>query len=367
MFVTDLIAPRKDPQAIHIVTALGSSEEKGASFVRKIWKDSQTTRPQIYNQYQSVYNDKNVDIVYIGTPHAMHKQNCLDAIEAGKSVLCEKPFTINEREAQEVIDAARAKGVFIMEGLANTIAIINARSIDTNFFALKLAVWTRFFPLMQSLHDHLYVKRSIGKIHRVFIDFGLDMPLSELPATSRLKDPALGAGALLDIGIYPLTYASLVMGAGKLGKEYPDPKVTSVLTLVDGIDESNAVILRYEAQDATAICTSTLSFRTPEKFARIEGSEGIITIFGVAASCPRAFKLKRTCAGNNQSEKEVFRFDHPPGTTGFIYEADAVARDIAHGRMESETMPLDETLRMLRLMDAIRRDGGLVYAQDEAK
>ncbi|KAE8334984.1 hypothetical protein BDV24DRAFT_169670 [Aspergillus arachidicola] len=345
MFVTDLIAPRKDPQAIHIVTALGSSsEEKGASFVRNIWKDSQATRPQIYDQYQSVYNDKNVDIVYIGTPHAMHKQNCLDAIEEGKSVLCEKPFTINEREAQEVIDAARAKGVFIME-----------------------AVWTRFFPLMQSLHDHLYVKRSIGKIHRVFIDFGLDMPLSELPATSRLKDPALGAGALLDIGIYPLTYASLVMGAGKLGKEYPDPKVTSVLTLVDGIDESNAVILRYEAQDATAICTSTLSFRTPEKFARIEGSEGIITIFGVAASCPRVFKLKRTCAGDNQSEKEVFRFDHPPGTTGFIYEADAVARDIAHGRMESETMPLDETLRMLRLMDAIRRDGGLVYAQDEAK
>ncbi|KAB8223915.1 NAD(P)-binding protein [Aspergillus novoparasiticus] len=345
MFVTDLIAPRTDPQAIHIITALGSSsEEKGASFVRKIWKDSQANRPQIYDQYQSVYNDKNVDIVYIGTPHAMHKQNCLDAIEAGKSVLCEKPFTINEHDAQEVIDAARAKGVFIME-----------------------AVWTRFFPLMKSLHDHLYVKRSIGKIHRVFIDFGLDMPLSELPATSRLKDPALGAGALLDIGIYPLTYASLVMGAGKLGKEYPDPKVVSVLNLVDGIDESNAVILRYEAQNATAICTSTLSFRTPEKFARIEGSEGTITIFGVAASCPRVFKLKRTCAGDNQSEKEVFRFDHPPGTTGFIYEADAVARDIAHGRMESETMPLDETLRMLRLMDTIRRDGGLVYAQDEAK
>ncbi|KAB8266846.1 NAD(P)-binding protein [Aspergillus minisclerotigenes] len=327
-FVTDLIAPRTDPQAIHIVTTLGSSsEENGVFFVRKIWKDSQATRPQIYDQYQSVYNDKNVDIVYIGTPHAMHKQNCLDAIEAGKSVLGEKPFTINERESQEVIDAARAKG-------------------------------TRFFPLMQSLHDHLYVKRSIGKIHRVFIDFGLDMPLLELPATSRLKDPALGAGALLDIGIYPLTYASLVMGVGKLGKEYPDPKVASVLTLVDEIDESNAVILRYEAQDATAICTSTLSFRTPEKSTRIEGSEGTITIFGVAASCPREVKLKRTCAGDNQSEKEVFRFDHPPGTTGFIYEADAVARDIAHGRMESETMPLDETLRMLRLMDTIRRDGG---------
>lgn len=191
------------------------------------------------------------------------------------------------------------------------------------------------------------------------------MPILDLPANSRLKDPALGAGALLDIGIYSLTYASLVMGIGKLGKEHPQPNVASILNLVDGIDESNVVILRYEEQKATAICTSTLGFKSPEDFARIEGSEGTITLFGDGASCPSGFRLRRTRAGSKQSAEQTFKFSHPAGTTGFFYEADAVAMDIANGRMENETMPLDETLRILRLMDTIRRDGGLVYPQDQ--
>ena len=81
-----------------------------------MWKDSTVSKPQLYDNYHSVSNDSNVQIVYVGTPHVLHKQNSLDAIAAGKHVLCEKPFTINEKDAKEVIDAARQKGVFIMEG-----------------------------------------------------------------------------------------------------------------------------------------------------------------------------------------------------------------------------------------------------------
>lgn len=118
MFVKDLLAPRSSPTK-HTIAALGSSSlEKGNAFVEKSWQIApDQPKPAVYADYQGVYKDASVDIVYIGTPHSLHKANCLDAIAAGKHVLCEKPFTINEREAQEVVDAARAKGVFVMEGV----------------------------------------------------------------------------------------------------------------------------------------------------------------------------------------------------------------------------------------------------------
>lgn len=217
---------------------------------------------------------------------------------------------------------------------------------------------------MQSLDEQLHIKKTIGNIQRVFVDFGIAIPLSELPADSRLKNPALGAGALLDIGIYSLTYASIILGTGRLGNEHPQPKVASTLDVVNGIDESNVVVLSYDEPKATAICTSTIKNKSSEDFARIEGSEGTITIFGIAASCPSGFRISRTGSDETQIE-QVFKFDHPPGTVGFFYEADAVAIDVINGRKESGTMPLDETLRMLRLMDSIRADGGLVYPQDQ--
>lgn len=125
MFVKDLVAPRPDAKAQHTVVAVGSSSlEKGNGFVDKAWvsenKPSSTQQwPTVYADYHGVYNDPNVDIVYVGTPHSLHKQNCLDAIAAGKHVLCEKPLTINEREAKELVTAARAKGVFLMEGMSS--------------------------------------------------------------------------------------------------------------------------------------------------------------------------------------------------------------------------------------------------------
>lgn len=118
MFVTDLLAPRSAP-AKHTIAALGSSSlEKGNTFVEKLWDNApKQPRPVVYADYQGVYDDDSVDIVYIGTPHSLHKANCLDAIAAGKHVLCEKPFTINAKETEEIIDMARKKGVFIMEGM----------------------------------------------------------------------------------------------------------------------------------------------------------------------------------------------------------------------------------------------------------
>ncbi|EOO01320.1 putative dimeric dihydrodiol dehydrogenase protein [Phaeoacremonium minimum UCRPA7] len=352
MFTQDILAARPDAPAKHTVVALGSSSlEKGSAFVDKVWeKTPKQPRPQVYADYQGVYDDPNVDVVYVGTPHSLHKKNCLDAIAAGKHVLCEKPFTINEKEAREVVDAARHKGVFVME-----------------------AVWTRFFPLFKALHEEIIVKKSIGEVQRFFIDFGNKMPLDTLPSNSRLKDPALGAGALLDIGVYTLTYASIILGDWKVGKQHPGPiKVTSSLDIVNGIDEANVVVLDYqstnEASKKTAICTSTFRLRGAEDFARIEGSKGSIIIFGLGVSVPGGFRcikgLRPGFGEIDERSEKVFTVEKPEGTVGFFWEADAVAEDIAHGRNENAIIPLDETLRMMRLMDGIRREAGLIYPQD---
>ncbi|KKK24344.1 hypothetical protein AOCH_005461 [Aspergillus ochraceoroseus] len=322
MFVQDLLAPRADAPARHIVSSIGSSSvEKANAFIDKMWKASAEPRPSPYGTYQEVYNDPNVDIVYIGTPHVLHKQNCLDAIAAGKNVLCEKPFAMNEREAQEIVDAAKNRGVFIME-----------------------AMWTKFFPVVQALYDHIYVKKSIGQVRRAFVDFGSSMDFDAIPGDSRLKDPKLGAGAILDIGIYTLTYASIIMGEGKLGDEHPHPKISSSMEIINGVDESDSVILTYDAGAAR---------RLPE---------GSITVFSdIGPSCPKGFRVTR-----EGEEPVVYRFDSPEGTLGFFYEADAVACDIAQGKLENDVMPLSETLRMMRLIDECRRQNGHKYPQDDA-
>ena len=128
-FVSDILLPEAWPgkSASHVVQAIGSSSlEKCEKFAEKwVTPVQSAVKPSLYGSYQAVYDDKDVDCVYIGTPHSFHKENCLDAIKAGKNVLCEKPFAMNADEAEEVFAAAKEKGVFIME-----------------------AMWTRFYPCL---------------------------------------------------------------------------------------------------------------------------------------------------------------------------------------------------------------------------
>lgn len=179
-FVEDLLKPDwPEKSANHIIQAIGSSSlDKCHDFYEKHVAPAKPKKPpELYDAYSPVYEDPSVDVVYIGTPHSFHKQNCLDAIRAGKNILCEKPFTMNAKEAEEVFTAAREKGVFIME-----------------------AMWTRFYPLMKTVQKVLHEEKKLGTIHRTFCDFGLDIDIPSKPPTSRYRDPALGAGSLLDIG-----------------------------------------------------------------------------------------------------------------------------------------------------------------------
>ena len=142
-----------------------------------------------YDSYEALVNDPQVDAVYIATPHSLHRENALGCLAAGKAVLCEKPFTINARQAQDVIGLARKQRLFLME-----------------------AMWTRFLPVFVKIRS-LLAEGAIGKVRQVQADFGFRPAFDP---KSRLFDPALGGGALLDLGVYPVSLSSMVFGEAPL-------------------------------------------------------------------------------------------------------------------------------------------------------
>lgn len=359
-FVQDITLDRRDARARHIIQAVGSSSaEKGKAFVARNVAAGNQSCPSIYTSYQQVYDDPQVSVVYIGTPHALHKQNCLDAIAAGKHVLCEKPFTVNAREAREVLAAAKVRGVFVME-----------------------AMWTRFTPLVAHLREKLFQEKIIGDVRRVFCDFGLDMDLESLGSDSRLKNPALGAGSLLDIGIYSLTWGLLSL-EGEPHRQ--KPHIASIQTLKYNIDTASSILLLYPSTGRQAILTSTTEAKTDMSFCHIEGTEGSIQVYGLAASMPSSYTVypKNVISATDTIEKhspdsgsgsssggipvDGQRFDFPQSGRGFYFEADAVALDIAANRLENGVMPHAETLRVMEMMDQIRLQGGARFPQDEDK
>jgi predicted dehydrogenase len=336
-FVEDILrSDWPDKSANHIVQAIGSSSlQKCQKFADEFVTSKQQQKPSLYGSYQEVYDDKDVDCVYIGTPHSFHKQNCLDAIKARKNVLCEKPFTMNTKEAEEVFTAAKAKNVFIME-----------------------AMWTRFFPVVKAIQKFLHGDKKLGKIFRMWADFGLDIDIPSLPADSRYKDPALGAGSLLDIGIYSLTWG-LVALSDRIGDDAEDPEVSSTQSINHGVDTDSSVLLHYPSNGRQGVCTSSTNFDSTGDFARVEGSKGCLTVYGYKAASPQKF----TFYPKDGSKEEVHEFEKPG--RGFYWEADAVAHDLKAGRKESNIMPWSETLRMMRIMDGVRKRGGARFPVDD--
>ncbi|KAK6523206.1 hypothetical protein TWF694_006098 [Orbilia ellipsospora] len=338
-FVTDLLLPTwPNKRANHIIQSIGSSSQsKGQKFyddyVLPNLAQNSGVNPKVYPDYNSVYNDPDVDVVYIGTPHSFHKQNCIDAINAGKNVLCEKAFTLNAADAKEVTQLAREKGVFLME-----------------------AMWTRFYPLIAELRRLLYEEKVIGRVWRTYADFGLSYDVESLPDDSRLKNLSLGAGTLLDIGIYSLTWGVLTLEENVGKGEHP--KIIATQTLQGGVETLSSWIFNYSETGRHGILTSTSNVPVARSFARVEGSKGVITIHG-ATSSPESFTVK---LHGEEGEGKLYEFEKPG--RGFYWEADAVAVDLSEGRKEDEIMSLAETERIMGIMDEIRRQGGARFPSD---
>ncbi len=273
-----------------------------------------------YASYEGLVNDPEVDVVYIATPHAMHLENMLLCFEAGKPVLCEKPFTINAAQARQAIMRARELGLFAME-----------------------ATWMRFTPLMVELRRQL-IAGVIGELRMVNADFGIRV---EFDPTFRLFDPILGGGGMLDVGVYPLSLAQMVLGT--------PTQVTGLAELGQtGIDEQSACILSYSGGQL-AVLHNAIRTETPQE-ATIMGTEGWIRIHA-PWWMPQALTIHKP--GENEQQVEI-----PFAADGYTYEAAEVHRALHAGMLESELMPLDETVAILETMDTLRGQWGMHYPME---
>ncbi|KAF5118522.1 hypothetical protein DV495_004898 [Geotrichum candidum] len=337
-FAADLQINRPDVRAHHSVVAVGSSTlEKAQNFIKTNLTAETRADATPYASYEGVYNDPNVQAVYIGTPHIVHKKNALDAIAAGKHVLCEKPFTLNARDAKEIFDAAKAKGVFVME-----------------------AVWTRFFPIVQEIKKKLHEEKIIGDIYRSFAEYSI-MDYNEMDPKFRLRDPKLGGGALLDIGIYTVTWTRLVLDPN-VGDKAAESSWTGSQILKNGVDVHSAGIASYPTLNRQGIWSCSLFDNFSRDVVKVEGSLGTLTVVGKHHSCPQWFKVEFF-----DKTREPIRYEPPKEGFGFYWEADAVAVAIAAGKLEEEnTMPWKETLSVMEILDNVRKSSGLVYPQERA-
>ena len=277
--------------------------------------------PHCHAGYEASVNDPDIDVVYVATPHAFHKESMLLGLKAGKAVLCEKPFTINAAEAETVIRFAREEKLFLME-----------------------AMWTRYIPLVVKLGE-LVAQGVIGDLQMLEVGMAFVAPRD---SSHYFFDPHLGGGILLDAGVYAVSIASMVFGG-------PPARIVSMAHLGEtGVDEQSAVIFGYDQGQLAVLC---MSFRTRiPPAARIMGSEGRITIH------PPLFSPTRLTISRTGQEDEVIEM--PFEGNGLNYEAAEVMRCLRAGKLESETMPLDETLAIVRTMDQIRAQWGLKYPME---
>ncbi|MEM7530664.1 MAG: Gfo/Idh/MocA family oxidoreductase [Chloroflexota bacterium] len=277
-----------------------------------------------YSSYDALVNDPDVDAIYIGTPHPFHKDSALLCIEAGKPVLCEKPFTINASQARAVISAARDKGVFIME-----------------------AMWSRFLPMMGEVRRRV-TTGEIGDIRMITSDFGFR---TNVNPEGRLFALDMGGGGLLDVGVYPTSLVSMLLSQG--GTVKPD-RIASMAEIGEtGVDEQAAAILGYPSGQMGIIQTG-IRTSTPME-TTIIGTDGRIRIHS-----PSWIATRMTIQRGGESEDVEIPFEG----NGFNYQAAEVMRCVRAGKLESEIMPHAETIAVMEIMDEIRGQWGLKYPME---
>lgn len=275
-----------------------------------------------YGSYEELVRAPDVDLVYVGTPHPMHHENVRMALEAGKGVLCEKAFTMNRREAEDLVALARARKLFLME-----------------------AMWTRYLPALDEVR-RIVASGEIGPVRQVIADLGFKAAVGP---EHRLFNPALGGGALLDLGIYPLSIAMALLGP-----------VRSVLAQADlgptGVDEQTALVLRHEG-GGMSVCSCSLRARLPSELT-IAGELGHVRMNAMfhraqTITVARADGVARTVAT-------------PYLGNGYVHEIVEAQRCWRAGLIESPGMTHADTLALMGVMDEARRQIGLAYAADRA-
>lgn len=262
-----------------------------------------------YGSYEEVVADPDVDAIYVATPHPMHFENASLALAHDKAVLVEKAFTMNGQEARDLVALARSRKVFMME-----------------------AMWTRFLPHVVAIRD-LVARGELGELVMVEADHG---KWFDTDPRHRLFDPALGGGAMLDLGVYPVSFASMLLGTPSRVLAMVDPAFT-------GVDGQASMIFGYDA-GAQAVLTCTSRARSATR-ACITGTQARIEVDADFYG-PTRFRLI-TRSG------EVTPYDFDVAPRGLRFQAIEVAQCLEQGRLESDVMPLDETVSIMETMDTV--------------
>jgi predicted dehydrogenase len=272
-----------------------------------------------YSPYNSLVEDPDVDAVYVGTPHSAHYEPALAALRAGKHVLVTKPLTVNATEAKHLIATARDKRVFLME-----------------------AMWNRFSPHLGHIRELLRAG-AVGEVRLVMSDY------CEKPQADKVRmfEPALGGGALLDIGCYCFAFASMVLGR--------PANVVATGNLKGGVDAQTSTVLQYEGGQLGVVTTSMESVGPSRAF--VVGTEGRIELGPVWTS-----NVPVSLVAPDGTLRE--RFDRSADGDSHGWMAAEVGRCIRKGISESPIMPLEESLSIMQTIDAVRGQIGMVLPTD---
>jgi predicted dehydrogenase len=273
--------------------------------------------PRAYGSWADLAADGDVDVVYVATPHSAHYAATRICLEAGRAVLCEKPMTLDLETSAELIAMARDRGLFLME-----------------------AMWMRCNPVVRHMAE-LVAGGAIGEVTSVHADFSIAGPFE---ATHRLRARELGGGALLDLGVYPIHLAHLLLGA-------PDHVRAWAKITPEGVDENTGMIFGYDS-GAIAALTCGIVRGTPI-MALITGSAGRIEL------PPAFFAAREFVLHRDGAEPEVFRGSSEG--RGYQHEAAEVQRCLREGLLESPLVPHAATLEVMRLLDQIRAEVGVSY------
>lgn len=302
---------------VKVIAAASRTPGKAETFAEK------HSIENYYSDYADLLKNDDVDAVYVATTHNFHYENVKQVLEANKPVLCEKPFTVNAREMKSLIALAERKRLFMME-----------------------AMWTRFLPAVEQVRNWL-AEDIIGTVKQIRATFGFLFPFDP---DHRLYNLDLAGGAVLDAGIYPLSFANMVM-------KQPPTEIRALGEVGStGVDEQSSYLLKYES-GCLALLNSTVHAPVVSG-AEVIGTKGRITI-------PKEFlNAQEVWLELNDQEPVQKKFPFP-NNTGFKFEIEAASESIRNGLLENEIMPLTDTLQLMETIDEIKNQLGLIYSNDK--
>lgn len=297
-------------ETVNCYAVASRSKEKAEVFGQKYHVE------KCYGSYEEMLADKKVDLVYIATPHSEHYENMKLCIRYGKPVLCEKAFTANAFQAEEVFRLAKEAGVFITE-----------------------AMWIRYMPMYKTIKEVLD-SGIIGEVRMVNANLGYP-----IEGVERLMNPALAGGALLDLGVYTIHFASMI-----LGKDVD--KVESSCDLTEsGVDRQESITIHYK-NGSMAVLNASMSVMS-DRIGGIFGTKGYAVVENIN-------NFENLTVYNNQYQKIAY-YEAPKQITGYEYEVEACREALQNGLTECPQMPHAETLRIMGMMDGLRKEWGVKY------